>query len=652
MATSGSKSVKVSTYDTLKFSWNVTSQSIADNTSTVAWKLQLVTTGAGKINSTQDKSYTIKVNGKSYTGTNKIGIGNNETKTLVSNSTVIEHNADGTKSFSYSFSQEFDVDLSGSHVDTISGSGSGTLNTIPRAATITAAPNFTDEDNPTITYSNPAGEAVSVLQAGISFDGETDNIAYRDVGITDTSYTFEFTEEEREMLRAVTVDTSSMEVQFCLKTVIGTNTFYNYLTKTLTIVNCEPVLSATVVDVNPVTLALTGDENVFIKYNSNAQYTIEATALKGASIVRQSVIVGSKSDTETSGIINGIDSGEFVFSVTDSRGYTATQTISRTLIDYRIPTCNLNVAAPSVEGDVPLTVSGSCYNGIIGDADIMNVINVEYRYKQNNDSYTEWIAVDNVSLNGNIYSTTVNVSGLDYRNAYTFQARVVDKLNTIISAAQTVKTTPVFDWSENDFNFNVPVNINGNLTINNSPLMVTIFDMVYPIGKVIHTTRAENPAEYLGRGTWEQIKDVFLLAAGDTYEAGTTGGEAEHALTINEMPSHDHAAYKYTGVDNDWSFLTAKRAAVSRRQVASSSSSGLYAVTTDSGQAYSNLDWPYVTAKKGDGAAHNNMPPYKTVYVWERVPDPIPVSYEQFTDKDGSVYFDAEASNFMTRVVE
>ena len=61
----------------------------------------------------------------------------------------------------------------------------------------------------------------------------------------------------------------------------------------------------------------------------------------------------------------------------------------------------------------------------------------------------------------------------------------------------------------------------------------------HPIGSLYWSKYDTDPSELFG-GTWEQIKDTFVLAAGDTYEAGTTGGEATHTLTINEMPSHTH----------------------------------------------------------------------------------------------------------------
>lgn len=152
-------------------------------------------------------------------------------------------------------------------------------------------------------------------------------------------------------------------------------------------------------------------------------------------------------------------------------------------------------------------------------------------------------------------------------------------------------------------------------------LFDAIFDLVHPIGKHIITSRAENPAEYLGGGVWEPVKDVFLLAAGDNYSFGDTGGEAEHTLRATELPVHSHHAYNFSDGNNDWSFLTVKRATSTRRQIATSTSSKIYAMTSDADVDFrESLDWPYTTSMDGGGnQAHNNMPPYKVVYVWERV---------------------------------
>lgn len=78
------------------------------------------------------------------------------------------------------------------------------------------------------------------------------------------------------------------------------------------------------------------------------------------------------------------------------------------------------------------------------------------------------------------------------------------------------------------------------------PVFKRIFNLIYPIGSIYLSENSTSPATLFG-GTWTQIKDKFLLTAGDTYKAGNTGGSsthkhttAGHTLTTNEMPSHTH----------------------------------------------------------------------------------------------------------------
>lgn len=139
MATNGSKSVSVTSWNTLIFNWSVTGQSVVNNTTTVSWSLQLKATSDGRIDSSTTKEWIVTVNGVKYSGTNTVGIFNNTTKTLASGTTIIKHNDDGTKSFDFSFSQYFGITFGGSQIESVGGSASGTLNTIPRASSFTVS---------------------------------------------------------------------------------------------------------------------------------------------------------------------------------------------------------------------------------------------------------------------------------------------------------------------------------------------------------------------------------------------------------------------------------------------------------------------------------------------------------------------------------
>ena len=131
-------------------------------------------------------------------------------------------------------------------------------------------------------------------------------------------------------------------------------------------------------------------------------------------------------------------------------------------------------------------------------------------------------------------------------------------------------------------------------------------DAVYPVGSIYLSTTATNPGALFG-GTWEQIEDTFLLAAGSTYSAGTTGGEATHTLTQTEMPSHAHTQEAHAHRLHMWSDAAATGSKVN----APASTSPL------SKASFTDSLAPKINST-GGGQAHNNMPPYLSVYVWKR----------------------------------
>lgn len=115
----------------------------------------------------------------------------------------------------------------------------------------------------------------------------------------------------------------------------------------------------------------------------------------------------------------------------------------------------------------------------------------------------------------------------------------------------------------------------------------------FPVGSIFMSYESTSPSSFIG-GTWTQIKDTFLLAAGSTYSAKSTGGEATHTLTIDEMPSHNHSGSISGGEDTGWP--------------------GTHVVYTDRGSRLIS----FTTSFTGGTQSHNNMPPYLAVYIWRR----------------------------------
>ena len=134
-----------------------------------------------------------------------------------------------------------------------------------------------------------------------------------------------------------------------------------------------------------------------------------------------------------------------------------------------------------------------------------------------------------------------------------------------------------------------------------------ITNIIYPVGSIYITTNNQNPGEYLG-GEWESFGEGRTIVGAGTgtyennvqkvFEIEQTGGEYNHTLTINEMPSHDH--------ENRSIYATTPSAA--RTQ----------GVAVSGGAGTVNYYFPW-DAKTGGSKSHNNIQPYVVTYMWKRI---------------------------------
>ena len=275
------------------------------------------------------------------------------------------------------------------------------LTDIPRYATITNAPNFTDEENPTITYSNPAGSLVSSLRACISFDGNADNIAYREIPTGGTSYTFNFTDAERDVLRSATKTSNTMSVLFFIETVIGGGTYYSIVTKTLSIVNANPTFTAShfsYADVNTAVVAITGNNQHIVQRQSSLVATIDtaATANKGANITQYTVSLNGVTKTVTGigdisfGSINSSQDVTLTVTAKDSRGNTTTVSKTVTILAWSPPIFSATVERlNNYEDETYLTVDAS-----ISSVNGLNDMTITYMVMQSGGEYSDSVEIE------------------------------------------------------------------------------------------------------------------------------------------------------------------------------------------------------------------------------------------------------------------
>ncbi len=154
--------------------------------------------------------------------------------------------------------------------------------------------------------------------------------------------------------------------------------------------------------------------------------------------------------------------------------------------------------------------------------------------------------------------------------------------------------------SGTDFGSSLPSSLQSNQLFFQTLGSNYILDNVYPVGSIYMSVNSTNPTNLFG-GTWEQIQGKFLFGMNSSYPAGSTGGEITHKLTANEMPAHAHyMASGNSGGDGTWN-----------------PDAGYYlvdSVTTDKTTYWAQIGMN----NAGGSAAHNNMPPYLSVYIWKR----------------------------------
>lgn len=362
-------------------------------------------------------------------------------------------------------------------------------------------------------------------------------------------------------------------------------------------------------DANDATAAVTGDRSMLVRGYSALQITVpvagRATSPSGASIVRYIAACGEKSvqaawsaDTDVVLSLGAAESGSVSVAAVDSRGQQTVVTHLITLISYTPPVVRA-VSATRKNGvgeETTLSFRAEIYTEPIGQTE-NSVQSVAYTWQEGETVHTGATAIPaTTSWTGPIAGDTDG--GFSPSKSFTLRLVVTDAITYTECALPLHSGVPVLDTYRRGQDIGLGVGKrweHGILDMAAGDIYIggkLLWQYIYPVGSVYISREATDPATLFG-GTWERLKDRFILAAGDTYAAGTTGGEAAHTLTVDEMPAHDHATrggwgdgnlgYDYFRVD-----------------------------TNNPATQWSN------TYSAGGNAAHNNMPPYTAFYIWIR----------------------------------
>ena len=329
---------------TLKLTVNEDSYSVNDNTSTISYNLVLYSTT--KRYSDYTTAYSVTIDGEKV-----VNVSNKKTSlyatnssfTVVSGTKIITHNADGTKSFSvaFGFSTANDSYAPGS----LSGSGAVTLTAIPRNSRLSGDRYLTIGKNTTFKiqrYSNsfthtltyvPNGNSEITIATGIKADSFSWTVS-KDI--------YNLIPNARKILGVIYLNTYNGS------TLIGTDSII--VVFQIDEADCTPTFSPTAFDTWENVISVTGDKNRIVNIYNKVQVSFNnPTAKNGATIISKKVICGSKS-LSGDGIMNGVNSGDFSFTVTDSRGLSKTVLISKPFVKYYVPSVALTVGNISTDG--------------------------------------------------------------------------------------------------------------------------------------------------------------------------------------------------------------------------------------------------------------------------------------------------------------
>jgi len=337
MATSGTIQEAIRTGYRLQIAWSVGSQSVANNTSSVTAKVQLVSTGSSyTINSSASKSGSLTINGTKYTFSFTAALSGNQTKTLYTKTVTVAHNANGTKTCSFSATAGINVTLSGTYYGNITASGNGTFNTIARASTISSVTssvsvNGTNACTVNITRAASSFTHTVVFSFG-SYSKTTTGVG------TSTSYAI-----PTSWLNAIPSATSGT-AKVTVTTYSGSTKIGSAVSKNFTLT----VPASVVPTISGVTIAETvsginAQFGGFVQSKSKAKVTITAAGALGSTIKAYKTVIDGKTYTgsaPTTSTLGTAGNRTATITVTDSRGRTASTTRTIAVIAYTAPKIN------------------------------------------------------------------------------------------------------------------------------------------------------------------------------------------------------------------------------------------------------------------------------------------------------------------------
>lgn len=441
MATTGTITKAIRTGYQMKIVWTVDSQSVANNTSSVTVKVQLVSTGSSyTINSTASKSGSVTINGTKYSFTFTAALSGNQTKTLYTKPVTITHNADGSKSCAFAATIGINVTLGGTYYGDVTASGSGTFDTIPRATTPTLSASSVNMGD-SITISMPRASSAFDHTLTYSFGGASGTIG-SDLG---TSKAWTVPLSLASQIPSGTSGTCTITCKtYNGSTLIGTKTVSF---KAVVPASVVPTISA--VSMAETVSGLAAQFGAYVQGKSKIKITTTAVGAYGSTIKSYKTNVDGKDYSgaaPTTGTLSG-GSKTVTITVTDSRGRTAKTTKTLTVVAYSAPTI------PTLTAVRALQDGTDNYEGRYGKialkftiAAVGNKNSGTYTLEYKAKTATSWTEIQS----GTGYSLTDSVltgAVFDVDSAYDIRLSVSDYFTTVRKTAEIPTAFTLLDFN-------------------------------------------------------------------------------------------------------------------------------------------------------------------------------------------------------------
>lgn len=628
MASSGSITSNEVEGRSITLSWSISNQSVAENYSTIAWELKGSGSGSGYVMSGAFKAV---INGTTvYSSEARIQLRNGTS--IASGSLRINHNADGTKSFSLSCEAGVYT-----YAVSVSASGTHTLNTIPRASTVSAS-NVTMGAATTISIARASSAFTHTL---IYTFGNTSGTIVSKTTSTSVSWTPPISLAS-QIPKAVTGTCTITCTTYNGNTSIGSKTCTLTLTVPASVKPTITSLTAARVDGD-----VPSSWGIYVQTKSKARLTINGAAGSYGSTISSYSITGggftSTASSFTTGFLNNSGSIKFSATVTDSRGrVSAAATVEINVVAYSPPSFSSYLSQRCLSNGT-LNDDGTYIRGQVAfsyaSCSSKNTITRSAYYKK--VSETTWTNAGVAFNSGTAF--TFGGGNISTETSYDVKYTLTDAFTTIaiqdiVSTAAVVmdfkqggKGVAVGKVSEADKTFEVAedwdVRVYGKLL---RDYIQSFIKTMYPVGSIYMSVNATNPSTYFG-GTWVawgagRVPVGVNASDGNFNTVEKTGGASSVTLTATQIPSHTHAkgtlATASAGAHTH--NLQNQKAAWGLdgggNRVIVDATTGYTAVTnkaTTSAGAHTHTI-SGSTAATGGGGSHSNLQPYITCYMWKR----------------------------------